>query len=218
VQRLRLPGLPSSLALALADAADTPVLSVEEQARAETFGHADRRLAFALGRTAARNLLGESLGIDGRVVPLSVGADGAPETAGRCVSIAHTGRGASVIATAAVSPGPIGVDLERVGPRRADLWRRVLTPAEYDLLDALGGPTDEAQTLLWALKESVLKGQRTGFRAGAQSIRLSPGGRTEATGGLISAVSDQSGRWEIAYASLGGAWVAVAWAAERADN
>lgn len=203
------PGLalPPSVGAAVATVADEAALSADERSRRDAFARADRRLAFALGRTAARHLLADALGLDPATVPLAVGADGAPLVRGRHVSIAHTGRGPAVVAVAAVSHGPVGVDVEAVGPRRADLWRRILAPSEHAVLDFLGGPTDSTQTLLWALKEAVLKGQRTGLRAGARSVVLT----LDDDAGRLSAVSEQSGAWEVAYAPFGGAWVAVAW-------
>ncbi len=201
--------LPPHVAVALATLPEAHVLSSDERARMEAFASAERRLAFALGRTAARRLLAERLGLDPDVVPLRVAADGAPTVPGATVSIAHTGRGAAAVGVASVSDAPVGIDAERVAPRRADLWRRILAPDEHGLLDALGGPTDDTQTLLWTLKESVLKGQRTGFRAAAQSVALTLHGE-----GRASAVSPTSGAWDIAYARLGEAWLTVAWATE----
>ena len=203
------PGLdlPLAVSVALATTPDAAVLSADERALCGAFASADRRLAFALGRTAARHLLAASLGLHAADVELSVGDDGAPLVPGRHVSIAHTGRRGSTVAVAAVSQDPVGIDVERVGPRRPDLWRRILAPAEHGLVDTFGGPTDAVQTLLWALKESVLKGQRTGFRAVARSVVLA----LDRGAGRASAVSDVSGTWEIAYARLGEAWLAVAW-------
>ncbi|HEX8297767.1 MAG TPA: 4'-phosphopantetheinyl transferase superfamily protein [Rubricoccaceae bacterium] len=176
----------------------------------EGFSHADRRLAFALGRTAARDLLARATGEMPAYVRLDIAADGAPVAPEHYVSIAHTGRGAAVLGVAAVASVPVGIDAEVVAVRRPDLWKRLLAPTEYDVLNALGGPTDGTQTLLWALKEAVLKGQRTGFRAGARSIVLSvPEGTAEE--GHVRAVADQSGAWEVAYAHLGSAVVTVAW-------
>lgn len=187
------------------------MLSPDERARVEAFRSAERRLAFTLGRTAARRLLATRLGVNPHAVQLLVASDGAPTVRGASVSIAHTGRGAGAVGVAAVAGAPVGIDVERVAPRREDLWRRILAPAEYGLLEVLGGPTDRVQTLLWSLKESVLKGQRTGFRAAAQSVVLTLG-----EDGRASADSATSGAWEIAYAPLGDAWLTVAWAGE--DN
>ncbi len=193
--------------------ADGPVLTPDERDRMAGFGHADRRRQFALGRTAARTLVGARLGVAPDAVPLAVAADGAPDVPGLRVSIAHTGHGPDVAALAAVASGPVGADLERVAPRRPDLWTRIVRPDERPLLDALGGPTDDAQTLLWTLKEAVLKGQRTGFRAGGRSVRL----RLDADGappdrGLATVTADTSGAWTVAYGRAGDLWLAVAWA------
>lgn len=186
------------------------MLSGAERARLEGFRSPDRRLGFALGRTAARGLLAHATGEAPEHVRLDVAPDGSPVAPGRFVSIAHTGRGEASLGVAATAPVPVGIDAEAVAARRPDLWRRLLSPAEYAVLDAFGGPTDEAQTLLWALKEAVLKGQRTGFRAGARSVVLAlPDGTPEA--GRVRAVADLSGAWEVAYATVGGAVVAVAW-------
>ena len=203
------PGLRARLATDADDA--SAALTDPEAARRDGFGHANRRRQFELGRLAARTVAGERMRLEARSVPLAVGADGAPEVAGHHVSIAHTGRGGAVAALAAVHSAPVGVDLERVAPRRPDLWRRISNPAEQPVLDALGGPTDDAQTLLWTLKESVLKGQRTGFRAGGRSVTLS----LEADGapparGQARAVSAGT-EWELAYGRSGDLWLAVAW-------
>lgn len=208
-------GVPATIAVALASRPDTALLSSDERARMAGFASAERRLGFALGRTAARSLLAEALGLPAAEVPLTVGGDGAPRSPGRRVSIAHTGRGPRAVAVAAVAAGPVGIDVERVAPRRPDLWRRILAPDEHGVLEALGGPTDETQTLLWALKESVLKGQRTGFRAAAQSVVLTLG-----ADGRARALSATSGNWEIAYTRLDDAWLTVAWAEDwrRAED
>lgn len=179
------------------------------------FRHPDRRRQFALGRTAARTLAAARLGLDPVAVPLSVGTDGAPDLPGLHVSIAHTARGEHAAALAAVGEQPVGVDLERVAPRRPDLWRRILTPEEYAVLDALGGPTDDAQTLLWTLKEAVLKGQRTGFRAGGTSVRIRLGADgVPPARGLATATARESGGWTVAFGREDDLWVAIAWTAD----
>ena len=211
-------GFPVGLDARLVQAADAPppALSAGEHARLGTFGHPDRRRQFALGRTGARTLAAARLGVAPAAVPLAGGADGAPELPGFHVSIAHTARADRAAALAAVATGPVGVDLERVAPRRPDLWQRILNPEEHALLDRLGGPTDDAQTLLWTLKEAVLKGQRTGFRAGGRSVRLDldaagvPPDRAHAR-----AEADGSGAWTVAFGRDGDLWLAVAWPYEK---
>ena len=204
--------LPPDLALALAapgpdGAVALDALADEERARLETFGHAERRRGFALGRTALRGLLAPRLGCAPPDVPLDVAADGALDVRGHpfSVSLAHAGRGADARAVAAAGLRPVGVDLERVGPRRPDLWRRLLAPDEVDVLDVLGGPTDEAQTMLWALKEAVLKGERTGLRQSARSVRLTPDGDGRAL------ARTARGDWRLAYGFFEAYAVVLAW-------
>ena len=206
-------GLPAHLAARLATAADADpsALSDAEAARLTTFAHDERRRQFVLGRVAARTLAAQP-GEPARAVALAVGADGAPEIPGRRVSIAHTGQGDGVAAAlAAVAAGPVGVDLERVAPRRPNLWTRILAPQERPLLDALGGPSDDAQTLLWTLKEAVLKGQRTGFRAGARSIRLTVDADGAPPDRGVATATAGSGDWRLAFGRHDDLWLAVAW-------
>ena len=191
--------------------ADEALLTEAERARRVTFGSADRRLQFTLGRTVARRLAGRRLGVPPVEVPLRLGADGAPEVEGLCVSIAHGGRGGEAVAAAAVADGPVGVDVEAIVPRQEDLWDRILAPEEVGVRDALGGHSTEALTLVWSLKEAVLKGQRTGLRAGARSVRLVLDADGVSEAGTASAVSARSGSWLLRFCRLGGVWVTVAW-------
>ena len=191
------------------------VLSPDEAARCAAFGSADRRRHFALGRLALRTLAAERLGLAPAAVPLGVAADGAVEVAGHAlrVSVSHGGAGDATVALAAVAARAVGVDVEAVRPRRADLWTRILRPDERPALDALGGPSDASQTLLWSLKEAVLKGQRTGLRAGARSVRLALAEDADLRAGAAMARSDASGAWTLRYVRRGGAWLVLAVAA-----
>ena len=212
--------LPPGLRARLATQADDPgpALADDERRRARAFAHPARRRQFALGRLAARTLAADVLGGAPQSVALGVADDGAPTLPGAHVSIAHTGRGADVAALAAVARVPVGVDIERIAPRRDTLWRRLLGPDEHGLLDALGGPTDEAQTLLWVLKESVLKAQRTGFRASARSVRLALDADGEVPARGRGAAASGAGGWRLAFGREGDLWLAVAWAAPDADG
>lgn len=195
--------VPDAVQIAYTREPRPSVLTAAERARAASFGHAGRRRQFVLGRTAARLLAAERLGLEPGDVPLAVGSDGAPELGPLAVSIAHGG--APVLGIAAIANGPIGVDVEAVRPRRPDLWTRILRADEQDVFRALGGATDDAQTRMWTMKEAVLKAQRTGFRAGAQSVRLQlDGDRATAT--------SEAGAWEVRSLRLDGSWISLAWA------
>ena len=187
-------------------AIDPGVLSHEERARLATFASAERRRHFALGRLAARHVVGACWGRAPEAVALVVDAGGAVTLESGHVSIAHGGRGFEAVGVAAYADRPVGVDVEAVGPRHPGLARRIVRPDEAGLLDALGGPGDDSVTLVWALKEAVLKGQRTGLRAGARSVRLAVDG----PGGVVEAWSDRSGPWRVAFRRRGGLWMTVA--------
>src|SRR5688572_12842774 len=98
-----------------------------------SFGSADRRRSFALGRLAARSLLADELGAPAPATPLGVAPAGALSVAGHelFVSIAHAGRGAGVAAAAVLGRRPVGVDLESAVPRHPGLLDRLLSPVEW---------------------------------------------------------------------------------------
>lgn len=200
-----------SLRLSACPASAAPLLTglpAAERAQAAAFGSAKRRREFALGRSTARALLAEHLALAEPDVPLRIGEDGAPEVEGTDLrlSIAHASTAERSFAAAAVAPHPVGVDLEVIRPRRPDLYRFVLHPDEYGLLDTLPHGHDAAQVLLWTLKEAALKAMRTGFRCSPKKLRLTvePGRRA---GGVRV---EDGGTWALRYAEGDGFFVAVA--------
>ena len=108
-------GLPADVHVRIASVDDEPeadlALSDEERIRLQTFGSADRRRSFALGRFAARALLSDALGAPAPLAPLGVAPAGGPEVLGHelYLSIAHAGRGSGVAAAAALASRPVGV-------------------------------------------------------------------------------------------------------------
>lgn len=182
-------------------------LSAAERERLAAFGHLDRRRSFALGRLAARELLGRRLGMPPEAVPLQVAPDGAPEVVGHslAVSITHTGRGDRVRGAAAIGERPLGIDLERVVRRSSGLVQRILNEDEAAMLEAMPGASWEALTLFWSLKEAVLKGLRTGFRRPARSIRLRSVDEGRACAECEGAL------WSLAYVRIKNDWLTVAW-------
>ena len=190
-------------------AIDLHALPQFEISRLRGFASMERRRQFALGRVAARRLVGQTVGEEPAAVDLRVGPDGAPQVRRGYLSIAHAGQGFGALGLAAFAAGPIGVDAEAIRPRHPGLARRILRPDESEVLDALGGPGVSSLTQVWALKEAVLKGQRTGLRAGAQSVRLVEI-RADAVGGTATAVSERSGLWHLAFVRQRDLWLAVA--------
>lgn len=145
-------------------------LSSREQASLETYGSEKRRREFVLGRAAARRLAGERLGVSPANVDLRVAGDGAVDVVGTPfhLSISH----ANGWATAALSPRAVGIDMERLVVRTPGVYRYFLSRDEYDLLEGTDLDHDRLQILLWTLKESVLKGTRTGLRVSPRDIRI----------------------------------------------
>lgn len=178
-----------------------------ERERLASFASARRQREYALGRTAARHLLAERLGLAPPEIPLVTAEDGAPQLDGHPwhVSIAHTATAEAIHAVAALAPRPLGVDLEVIRPRRPDLYRYLCHPDEYGLIERLPYAPDVAPVLVWTLKEAALKAMRTGLRCSPKRLRLSLGADGEA-----HALLDGAEGWALRYAERDGCFVAVA--------
>jgi len=147
----------------------TRLLSDVELERLETFRSARRRDTFVLGRAAARLLLAGRLDVEPNSIDLAVADDGAVEVVGHelHLSISHT----DDAALAAVSPRPVGIDIEPIRQRVADLYTYVLHADEHPMLE--GAEDVNGLTLrAWVVKESVLKATRTGLRRSPKELRL----------------------------------------------
>lgn len=146
------------------------LLSEAEEERLQGFTQQKRRQEFVLGRAAARMLLAERLDIVPKDVLLEVAESGAVDVVGTDlhISIAHSGDHA----VAAAAPRYVGVDIEAIVTRHAELHRYILHPDEYEVVDALPLDSDRAQILCWTLKESVLKAMRVGLRYSPRKLRL----------------------------------------------
>ena len=198
---LRIETVPPSGAF---DPGDLPL---GERARLQTFASPERRRQFALGRLAVRRLVAEVEGLAPASVALAIDAGGAPRVPSGYVSIAHGGRGFDAIGLAAYARRPVGVDAESIRPRHPGLAARILHDDEADLVRQLGAGPDAALTLAWALKEAVLKGQGTGLRAGARSVRIED---VDPARGRARLSSDASGGWRLSFERRGDLWLAVA--------
>ena len=207
---LRIETVPSSGAF------DPGDLSGADRARLRLFASPERRRQFALGRLAVRRLVGEAEGLAPAAVELAIDDGGAPRVPTGYVSIAHGGRGFGAIGLAAYARRPVGVDAESIGPRHPGLAARILRDDEADGVRQLDAAPDVSLTLVWVLKEAVLKGQRTGLRAGARSVRIE---EVALASGRARLASDVSGRWSVWFERRGDLWLAVALAdAEGGDG
>ena len=127
---------------------------------------AKRRREWLAGRIASKRILCRITGDPGDCRRITVLNDAArapffadhPELV---LSISHS----HDFAVAAVAPGRIGIDLEKVDHREEALIRSFFTSAEQGYLNALDGGSENrsaAVTELWARKEAVAKYLRRG--------------------------------------------------------
>lgn len=157
-------------------------LDAEEQARAERLAKPAARHAFIRTRAYLRGLLGAYLGVPPTAVRLICNAHGKPRLAGSedarglVFNVSHSG---DRLLLAFAWDIPLGVDVERLRPRRdlerlaayclsageLERWRRL--PAERKLTDF---------TRSWTAKESFVKATGRGIALGLQNIALAEGG------------------------------------------
>ncbi len=142
----------------------SPLLSAQEQARAERFGTALLRRRWIAGRATLRLLLGRTLEVDPAAVRLRRGVRGRPELDGDYAvdfNVSHTGDRALVaIATGMQDGTRVGIDIEREDRRvNADgLARKFLTERERAEIAPLASDVRRQRFLrLWTCKEAMSK-------------------------------------------------------------
>ncbi|HEX8030773.1 MAG TPA: 4'-phosphopantetheinyl transferase superfamily protein [Vicinamibacterales bacterium] len=81
----------------------------------------------------------------------------AGQTQSHAVSSAHCGK----YTAAARGRGRLGIDLERIAPRRPEFYRQMFSDAEREWVESIhakaAASTDAAFTFLWGVKEAFLK-------------------------------------------------------------
>jgi phosphopantetheinyl transferase (holo-ACP synthase) len=143
-------------------------LTTAERERYAAIGPRGQR-QWLLGRVAVKDAVRTALlaAGGGPIYPaeLTVGndAEGRPFVRGPfaapiAVSLAHSGPFGAALTGA--SPG---IDVERVEHRGTAFEETALSPAERDLLTALGGSRDEWLTRFWTAKEAAAKSAGTGL-------------------------------------------------------
>lgn len=157
-------------------------LSPEEQQKLATLRFPKRRDEWLAGRWAAKSLvrsLPEWGDIPFAQIEIGNNPEGAPfvrlpegRTPPGCLSISHSGPFA-FCALAAESGFRFGVDLEKVEPRSGSFVRDFFTPEEQRLVDAVPvGEQEIAVTLIWSLKESMLKALGMGLRLDTRQVEV----------------------------------------------
>jgi len=155
---------PELLALFPAGVAGAELLRLEDagalwaEERASAPGAAPRRLReLAAGRHCAREALG-ALGF--AAVALPQRPDRRPAwPAGAVGSISHSGDYCAAVVARRADCAGIGLDAERWGRVRPEIWRRIATAPELAWLERLGDDADRWATRLFSAKEAFYKAQ-----------------------------------------------------------
>ncbi|MEU6645218.1 4'-phosphopantetheinyl transferase superfamily protein [Saccharomonospora sp. NPDC046836] len=159
------------------------LLTPVERERYEAYRQDADRRRFLTGRTLARTVAAERLGVDPGDVEFDATCTdcdkqhGPPRIPGvdLALSISHAGERVGVALTAGA---PVGLDVEAAS-RRADdgLLRYALNDTELAALDRLSAPErTDGFFRYWTRKEAVMKATGRGLRIPLQSITLSPPG------------------------------------------
>ncbi|MFB9770514.1 4'-phosphopantetheinyl transferase family protein [Lactiplantibacillus modestisalitolerans] len=96
------------------------------------------------------------------------------------VSVSHS----ATLVVAAVAPGPLGIDVERLRPVNWARYRRAFTASEWAFLKRC--PTANRQLLawrLWTAKEAILKLQGCGLTRAPRRVEVALPTLTQATVG-----------------------------------
>ncbi len=140
------------------------VLDERERARAREYAREEDRARFAAGAVLVRAVAARHAGVAPERVVIErtcarCGAQHGPPTLvgfELAVSVSHSG---DLVAVAASTAGPVGVDVEQVRPIDYEpLLADVCTPEERGAIDGL-----EAFYGVWTRKESVLKARGVGL-------------------------------------------------------
>lgn len=162
---------------------DHGFLCLSEAREGRRYRHPGRYRQWLLGRAAAKTLLERTAGEldidvprhdhinirrtpDGWPQPLTTTGTQLPVS----LSISHSGEQA-LCAVCPGAEGTVGADIEVVEARPRHFYEDFYTDGERELLEQL--PDDmghKVGTIIWCIKEAVLKARRTGFHNSATSM------------------------------------------------
>ena len=162
---------------------DHGFLCLSEANEGRRYRHPGRYRQWLLGRAAAKTLLERTAGElaidvprheqihirrmpDGWPQPLTTEGAQLPVS----LSISHSGEQA-LCAVCPDSEGTVGADIEVVDERPRHFYEDFYTDGERDLLEQLSDEMGhKVGTIIWCIKEAVLKARRTGFHNSATSF------------------------------------------------
>jgi 4'-phosphopantetheinyl transferase len=155
--------------------ADDDWLAAVERARLVRLHVAKRRVDWRLGRWTAKRAVAAALGADGARIAIIATESGAPLAlldgvpAPVAISLSHcAGRGLCVVAP---SGAAVGCDLERVEPRSPAFLRDYFSATEQALI----GADARRATIVWSVKEAVLKALGEGLRQDTRAVEVAIG-------------------------------------------
>lgn len=157
-------------------------LSPSERARLARITVSRAATGFLVGRLLTRRLLGLALDLAPSAVPIQTicrrcGCDqGKPHLPATLppisFSVSHSGRHVAMAMARGIE---VGLDLEAVALRGADIPHNALSAAERQVLSAMPEPEAvEAFIRYWTRKEALVKATGDGLTAGPRSITISP--------------------------------------------
>lgn len=192
-------GWPAAVIAQASFEAPPRVIHPDEEAWLTARGTLQRRRDRLAGQAAAKLALASLMGCGVDAFQVDRDALGAPVVVGldARVSISHRAGNGWALATRTGRPG---IDVEHIEERAASFAETWLTSGERAL--AAGQPVRE--TIIWAVKEAVVKALGTGFRVPAQHVEVTDIRRSSVTLRL----GPQAAR---RHAEVGGGSIQVRW-------
>lgn len=155
-------------------------LHAKELQLADRYRHLGRKRQFFLGRVAARRLFFSCAAVDPNKLgwiertesgwPRPLDIHGHPMDVS--LSISHSGD-IAVCAICPLSFGAVGLDLEQVDKRADSFYEDYFSQTEQNLIRKEDGTWSHSTgTILWIIKEAVLKSAKLGLHVDARSVRV----------------------------------------------
>lgn len=154
---------------------------------------------FLAGRSALKqalkNYFGEGRVLDAKKVGIKNFENGQPYIENHnhlhC-SLGHS-RGWGI---GAVAPYRIGVDIEKVRPHKKSLIDYIAEPEELNYVKNFSSANTDETTIVWTIKESVMKGLGIGFGISIKQIKII-GRENEDALEVVAVFSGESSLWQV---------------------
>jgi 4'-phosphopantetheinyl transferase len=150
-----------------------------------------RRLAWRLGRWAAKSALAEWLSCAPEEIEVRAGPSGAPEARVKSqllpVSVSLSHRGDHALAAVAAAGQAVGCDLELIEPRSLAFVREWFAPGEQRLvLSSCESVRPLLANLIWTAKEAATKVRGQGLRLDVRTAVVTLGTAADSADGWRS--------------------------------